>query len=82
MLSRQGLLLLLSHWYTLVLLLSGVLLTLASPVAALNDLDGDGKADLAWRHTSGQVGVWLLNGTTLTQGALVGEPVDLNWHVQ
>src|SRR5262245_45733905 len=35
MLSRRSVLLLLSHWYTLVLLLSVVLLTLPSPVAAL-----------------------------------------------
>src|SRR5438270_11863744 len=35
--------------------------TLLAPAA--RDLDGDGKADLVWRHTvTGQVAVWLLNG--------------------
>ena len=27
------------------------------------DLNGDGKADLVWRHTNGNAAVWLLNGT-------------------
>src|SRR5215813_9318368 len=36
----------------------------AAPTA--RDINGDGKADLAWQHaTTGDVAVWLLNGTTI-----------------
>jgi photosystem II stability/assembly factor-like uncharacterized protein len=47
------------------------------------DLDGDGKADLVWRHTaSGAVGVWLMNGGTLRQALGVTTVADLRWQVQ
>ena len=29
------------------------------------DFNGDGKADILWRHSSGTVYVWLMNGTTV-----------------
>jgi VCBS repeat protein len=41
---------------------SAVRLIESSSSAVRHDLDGDGKADLVWRHTNGSVAVWLLNG--------------------
>ena len=45
------------------------------------DFDGDGKQDLLWRNTStGQVGVWLMNGSTATSAANIGSPA-LSWRI-
>ena len=43
-----------------------------------NDVDGDGKADLVWRHTiSGEVAIWLMDGPTIASSGLVaGVPLD------
>jgi hypothetical protein len=42
-------------------------------MATPGDFDGDGKADLLWRHTTGAVYVWLLNGTSrIGEGSLGG----------
>src|ERR1700722_5346572 len=40
------------------------------PIAriASHDLNGDGKSDLVWRDSSGNVGIWLMNGNQLLQG--------------
>jgi len=47
------------------------------------DFNGDGKADLEWHHqTTGQVAVWLLDGTTLTRTATVGAAGDLAWQLR
>jgi hypothetical protein len=47
------------------------------------DVNGDGRADLLWRHTqTGQVAVWLLDGSTVLGGALVGAPVSLDWQTE
>ena len=41
------------------------------------DFDGDLKADLLWRHTSGKVGLWRLDGATILSTAVIGNvPVD------
>ncbi|HSF11014.1 MAG TPA: FG-GAP-like repeat-containing protein, partial [Nitrospirales bacterium] len=38
------------------------------------DLNGDGKADLVWHNTkTGQVAVWLLNGTSVTTSGFLGQ---------
>jgi hypothetical protein len=47
------------------------------------DLDGDGKGDLVWRHTqTGDVVVWLMDGLTITQVAIVSAGVPLEWQIQ
>ncbi len=41
-------------------------------VTATHDFDGDGKSDIAWRDTSGNTAVWLMNGAQVTQSAGIG----------
>jgi hypothetical protein len=41
------------------------------------DVDSDGKADVFWRHTSGTLAVWLMNGGTVAgSGSLGGLATD------
>ena len=37
-----------------------------------HDFNGDGMSDIAWRDTSGNVAVWLLNGATPVGLAALG----------
>ncbi|WP_447964924.1 FG-GAP-like repeat-containing protein [Nitrospira sp. Ecomares 2.1] len=44
-----------------------------------HDLDGDGKADLIWRHTkTGEVAGWLLNGTSVATLGILGH-LPMEW---
>ena len=52
----------------------------AAPTA--RDINGDGKGDLVWQHaTTGEVAVWLLNGTTIAGAGVVGQISDLRWQI-
>jgi hypothetical protein len=43
------------------------------------DFDGDGKQDLLWRNiTTGQVGLWLMNGPAPKAAAVIGAP-PVSW---
>jgi len=59
-------------------------LTLVPPDSsrrALNDLDGNGKADLVWRNTSdGNTGIWLMNGTTIADAGFPAV-VSSEWQI-
>jgi kumamolisin len=45
------------------------------------DFDGDGKQDFLWRNTStGQVGIWLMNGPNPTAEVNIGSP-SLGWSI-
>ncbi|MBV9489517.1 MAG: VCBS repeat-containing protein [Verrucomicrobia bacterium] len=45
------------------------------------DFDGDGKEDLLWQNGStGQVGVWLMNGSTIRDTQVLGT-VAANWRI-
>jgi hypothetical protein len=35
-------------------------------VSGIGDFDGDGKADILWRHVTGTVALWLMNGQALS----------------
>src|SRR5260370_37781168 len=49
-------------------------------IVGQSDFNGDGKADWLWRDTSGNVAMWFLNGTQVTQSAGVGN-VPCAWSV-
>jgi hypothetical protein len=48
--------------------------------AATHDFNFDGKSDILWRDTAGNVGMWLMNGSTAATIAIVGN-VATAWNV-
>ncbi len=51
-------------------------------VVGVGDFNGDGKADILWRHaTTGQNRMYLMNGATLITDTVVNTVADLNWKV-
>ena len=47
--------------------------------------DGDGRADILWRDTSGQLAIWLhgdINAATYPSYRNAGGPVDLSWAIR
>jgi L-ascorbate oxidase len=47
-----------------------------------HDYNGDGKSDVAWRDTSGNVAIWEMNGTTiLNQANSFVTNVPANWSI-
>ena len=44
------------------------------------DFNGDGKTDILWRNTSNDVGIWLMNGSTVTSAPTIGN-VGPTWSV-
>ena len=52
-------------------------------VVATEDVNGDGKSDLIWQHSSGSVAVWTLNGHTVlsTQMMNPNGPANSAWKV-
>lgn len=54
---------------------AGALTTIPNPP----DFDGDGKQDFLWRDTTtGQVGIWMMNGSQPKATAAIGTP-SLSW---
>jgi hypothetical protein len=54
---------------------------LAWTIQGVGDFNEDGRADILWRQTGGQVAVWLMDG-----GRFVGDvyppKVDNGWRIQ
>ncbi len=50
-------------------------------VTNVRDLDGDQKADLIWRHTSGATAAWLMNGLTAKPSGTATLLADPNWTI-
>jgi hypothetical protein len=52
-------------------------------LAGTGDFNQDGQSDLVWRNGSaGKNAVWLMNGTSLSQGIILTTDVaDLNWRL-
>jgi hypothetical protein len=48
-----------------------------------HDFDGDGKSGVLWRHDSGQVYFWEMDGLGVkAEGAVAHAPVPADWHIQ
>jgi hypothetical protein len=45
-----------------------------------HDFNGDGNSDILWRDTSGDVAMWLMNGTQVLQSAVLGN-VSTTWSI-
>ena len=52
-------------------------------VAAVADLNKDGKMDIVFQHTDGTLAVWFMNGINLSSASLLSpsNPGDRNWRV-
>jgi hypothetical protein len=49
--------------------------------ANTHDFNGDGKSDIAWRDSSGNVAVWLMNGNQLLQAGALGQANPTIWKI-
>jgi hypothetical protein len=48
-----------------------------------HDFDGDGKSGVLWRHDSGQVYFWEMDGLSIkSEGGVAHAPVPSDWHIQ
>jgi FG-GAP-like repeat len=48
-----------------------------------HDFDGDGKSGVLWRHDSGQVYFWEMDGLAIkSEGTVAHAPVPNDWHIQ
>jgi len=50
-------------------------------VAQVGDYNGDGKSDILWSDTSGNLTLWFMNGATISSNAGLGN-VGTTWTVQ
>ncbi len=51
-------------------------------VAGVGDFNGDGREDVLWRHSSGEIGEWLGQvGQFTNNGGAAANPVDNSWKV-
>jgi len=63
-------------------LVKNVPLAGAWEIAGVGDFDNNGRADILWRNTgTGDVAIWLMNGTTLASAAVV-QTVAAAWVIQ
>jgi hypothetical protein len=49
---------------------------------ATHDFNGDGKRDILWQNTSGDVAIWFMNGTQVAQTGGVGNIPTNVWSIQ
>jgi FG-GAP repeat protein len=50
-------------------------------IVETGDFDGDGKSDILWRDTSGNIALWFMNGATIASGAGLGT-IATSWTIQ
>jgi phospholipase/lecithinase/hemolysin len=53
-------------------LLGNYFYRLIVPYTDTHDFNGDGKSDILWLDTSGNVGLWLMNGTSILSTSVLG----------
>lgn len=41
-------------------------------VAGIGDFDGGGRSDILWRHTSGKLAIWYIDGASFVREANLG----------
>jgi sRNA-binding regulator protein Hfq len=49
-------------------------------IEATGDFNGDAKSDILWRHKSGAVAIWLMNGYTPQSASLIGT-LGNDWYI-
>jgi len=54
---------------------------LRAATAVNRDFNGDGKSDILWRHTSGVVYEWLMNGTSILPGSGSPGSASTDWQI-
>jgi hypothetical protein len=68
-------------WHDNVVIATKYIGPMVSATTARGDFNGDGKADILWQNSStGQRGIWLMNGTTL-QSTVSLETVATSWSI-
>jgi hypothetical protein len=50
------------------------------PLTSTHDFNADCLSDILWRDTAGDIGMWFMNGTTLTASSILGN-VDNTWTI-
>lgn len=51
-------------------------------VAAIADFNGDGKADILWRHLNGTTNIFLMDGTTVLGGSGTTRQFGTEWQIR
>jgi Tol biopolymer transport system component len=60
-----------------------VFLVTFANVNPVDDFNGDGKSGVLWRHDSGQVYFWEMDGLGIkAEGGVAHAPVPTDWHIQ
>ena len=60
---------------------NNVTVLLSAP--ADHDFNGDGRGDILWRHDSGQIYLWEMDGLGITaEGSVAHAPVPNDWHIE
>jgi hypothetical protein len=47
----------------------------------VGDFNGDGKADILWRKSSGELDLWLMNGTSINSQSSLGV-ISNDWQIE
>jgi hypothetical protein len=50
-------------------------------IVGTGDFNGDGLADILWQDTSGNIAMWYMNGTAVSQHVAAGS-TSLVWTIQ
>ena len=53
----------------------------AIPLTSTHDFNGDGKSDIAWRNTNGDVAIWLMNGSQVLPSSAVFGNIPTAWSI-